>query len=357
MSSSIPEIMNALQLIKQRCPPEEAFEYRQVKVPIMKKPTDILVNVKAAAINPAESKFRSGNVMTISVPRTMGCDYSGVIVAKGSQVTEFNIGDAVFGVLDNHTKGPEGSYAEYIVASIESGSIAKKPDNVSFEEAASIGVTALTAMQGIGFHGNMLSEDKNTRPKKVVVVGASGGVGAHSVQFAKALGAQEVTAICSSKNTFFVQSLGADRVVDYTSPESMEQFLSSQKEQLDLVMDCVGGEAYYTQLRPLLKPKTGIYCTAAGPIIHPATEPLGISDWAYLVSTVLYRRFFGPCPYFFIRDIPWQTMKTTIQPWLVEGTVRGVVGKDQVFDLKDGAKAHVLLDTLHASGRIILKVS
>ncbi|KAI9267881.1 chaperonin 10-like protein [Phascolomyces articulosus] len=355
-TSALPETMYALQLVKQGAP-EEAFEYRRVKVPIIKKPTDILVNVKAAGVNPAEGKFRSGNVMSISVPRTMGCDYSGVVMAKGSKVTEFEVGDAVFGVLDNLTKGPEGTYAEYIVASLGSGVIAKKPENISFEEAASLGAVALTAMQGIGIHGNFLSQDKDTKPKRVLIVGASGGIGVYATQFAKALGAQEVLGICGSKNASLVQSLGADQVFDYTSTESMDTLLSSpQYKDLEVILDCIGGDDYYNQLRPLLKPKTGVYCTAVGPIIHLGSQPAGVSDWAHVISRVVWRKFFGPCPYILFRGIPWEKMKTDIRSWLAEGIVRPVVGKDQVFDLKEGAKAHVLLDSLHASGRIILKI-
>ncbi|KAI9267882.1 hypothetical protein BDA99DRAFT_558088 [Phascolomyces articulosus] len=355
---SIPETMYALQLVKQRCSPEEAFEYRQVKTPIIKNPTDILVKIKAAGVNPGEGKYRSCNVISISIPRTLGCDYSGIVMAKGSKVTEFEVGDAVFGVLDNKAQGPEGTYGEYTVASLESGVIVKKLDNITFEEAASLGAVSLTAMQGIGIHGNFLSQDKNIKPKRVLVIGASSGIGVYAIQFAKALDAQEVLGICGSKNTSLVQSLGADQVFDYTSTESMADLLSSpQYKDLDVIFDCIGGDDYYHQLYPLLKPKTGIYCTAVGPIIYFGTEPVGFSDWIYIVSRILWRKFFGPCHYIFGLFAPFHTMKTKIHPWLEEGIIRPVIGKDQVFDLKEGAKAHGLMETKHASGRIILKVS
>ncbi|KAI8143656.1 hypothetical protein BJV82DRAFT_514638 [Fennellomyces sp. T-0311] len=333
--NAIPEMMHALQVVKQG-PAEEAFEYNEIKTPIVKQPTDVLIKVKATGVNSGDAKLRSGKVMSIKVPRILGFDFSGNVVAKGSKVDEFEIGDAVYGIVDCMQKG--------VVASIKTGAIAKKPENISFEEAASVG---LTAYQGIVVHGNYPDQGD----KKMIVVGASGGVGINAVQIAKAIGAQ-VVAICSGKNASFVSSVGADRVFDYTSKESMAQ-LAAEKSSHDLVLDCVGGDDYYNQLIPLLKPK-GCYVTAVGPIMHVGSDTVSMSNWAHIISTVVWRRLFGPCTYIFIRDLLWKQIGQDIHAWLSDGTLKAVVS--HTFDLKDGAKAHALVETQRVVGKIVLKV-
>ncbi|KAI8140193.1 chaperonin 10-like protein [Fennellomyces sp. T-0311] len=347
-SISVPETMNALRLIKHG-PPDQAFEYTHVKTPVITNPTDVLIKVKAAGINPSESMFRAGNLMSLKVPRTLGCDFSGVVVAKGSQVTEFEIGDAVYGCLNNMTNGPEGSYAEYTMASIAKGAIVKKPEHVSFEEAASLGGACLTAYHGIVMNGDYPKDG----PKKILIAGASGGVGAYAVQIAKAIGAEAV-GICSAKNVSFVSSLGADRVVDYTSKESMAQ-LEAENESYDLVFDCVGGKDYYKQLVPLLKPK-GVFSTAVGPVKHIGSEKLGIVDWVSIIGKVAWLKFFAPRKYILFRVGAWEYMKTDIHTWLDSGLLKGLVRDSQIYDLKDGAKAHAFLDTQRAVGKVVLRM-
>ncbi|KAI8137757.1 chaperonin 10-like protein [Fennellomyces sp. T-0311] len=344
----VPETMHALQLI-QFGSPGEGLKYTQTKTPLMKDPTDLVVNVKAVGVNPAESKFRAGNIFGLKLPRTLGCDYSGIVVAKGSKVTEFDVGDAVFGCLDNLAMGPEGTYAEYIIASVKKGAIAKKPENISFEEAASTGAACLTAYQGILIHGKFPRDGS----KRILVVGASGGVGAYGVQFAKAIGAK-VTGICSGKNGSFVSGIGADRVIDYTNKENMAM-LESEHDSYDMVLDCVGGDDYYYQLMPLLK-QNGIYCTAVGPVMYIGAEKITKSTWLHVISTVLWRRWFGPRTYILIRDLPMKTLGTDISNWLSDGTIKGIIGENQIFNLKDGARAHALSDTQHAVGKIVLRV-
>ncbi|KAI8143659.1 hypothetical protein BJV82DRAFT_668698 [Fennellomyces sp. T-0311] len=341
-----PETMYALQMVKHGSP-EGALKYVQLETPSIKSPTDVIVNVKAVGVNIAESKLRSGNIFPLELPCILGSDFAGVIVAKGSMVMDLNVGDPVFGLLSDFSNKPKGSYAEYITVSTEKDFITTKPDNVSFEEAASVGVASLTAYYGIYFN---LPE---SGPKKVIVVGASGGVGAFAIQIAKALGAH-VIGICSGKNVAYVSNLGADRVVDYTSRESMAK-LESEKESYDLVMDCVGGDDYYYRLVPLLKPK-GVFATAVGPVKHLFEKKATRWTWIYIYAKVLMHMAFSSRKYMVIRGIRSSDWVKDIRRWLEDGTIKSLVDESQILPLKDGAKAHILLDSQRTVGKICLRV-
>lgn len=171
METTIPESMNALQLIRTG-PAESCMEYTKVPTPSLTRKDDILVRIKATGINPVEAKFRAGNVgyFPLSFPCIFGCDYAGIVAAVGSSVTDFQVGDAVYGSLQ-YPFGSAGTYAEYTIVSSTKDAIVKMPDTISFEEAAATGIAANTAYQGIIVDGNL----PKTGPKKILVVGASGG--------------------------------------------------------------------------------------------------------------------------------------------------------------------------------------
>ncbi|KAI9496860.1 hypothetical protein BDB00DRAFT_807555 [Zychaea mexicana] len=349
-SKHIPETMHALQTVKTGSA-EESLKYVQVETPKVTRPTDILIQVKAAGVNPVEAKARQGNVIPfMSTPRILGGDYAGIVVDKGNQVTEFEIGDAVYGTLSMPV-GPNGSYAEFVLASKGSGCIVKKPDNISFEEAAGCGVALMTAYQAITRLGNLPKEG----PKKVLVIGASGGVGTYAVQYAKALPETQVVGICSSKNIELVRGLGADRVIDYTSKEAMDALVKDEFETYDLIVDCVGGDDYYNQLVNLLK-KKGTFSTAVGPAIHVGSEKVGLFGGAKIVATVLGRKLFGSRSYQVVTYLPWSHLATDVAPLLADGKIKTVLKDDQVFDLKDGAQAHKMIESHRTVGKIVLRV-
>ena len=164
----------------------------------------------------------------------MGVDFAGTVEAVGKDVDDLQPGDDVFG----GRSGSSGSFAEYVFA--QKG-IARKPANLTFEEAAAVPVAALTALQGLRDHGQLQAG------QKVLVNGASGGVGTFAVQIAKALGA-EVTAVCSTRNVEQARSLGADHVVDYTR----EDFTRSGRRH-DVILD-VAGSRSWSQCRHVLNP-------------------------------------------------------------------------------------------------------
>jgi NADPH:quinone reductase-like Zn-dependent oxidoreductase len=189
---------------------------------------EVLVKVRAAGVNPLDFHYmrgkpyimRLGSGIGAPSDARMGVDYAGTVEAVGKGVTKFRVGDPVFG-------GKSGTFAEYITVR-ESRNIVRKPDNVSFEQAGGVAVAAFTALQALRDQGKLAAG------QKVLINGASGGVGTYAVQIAKAMGAH-VTGVCSSRNVELVKSLGADRVIDYTR----EDFTKSG-EKYHVIIDTPG---------------------------------------------------------------------------------------------------------------------
>jgi|JI9StandDraft_1071089.scaffolds.fasta_scaffold00195_37 NADPH:quinone reductase-like Zn-dependent oxidoreductase len=185
----------------------DVLEIGEIPDPIPTKGT-VLVSVKAASINPLDFKIRSGALKIVTgskFPKVLGTDFSGVIQKLGEGVTGFKVGDSVYGAVTTFI-GKQGALAELVVA--PANAIRPLPDKISFEEAASLPVAALTALNGFRQCGDISG-------RKVLINGATGGVGHFAVQIAKARGA-EVTAVCSSKNFDFAKQLGAKDLIDYS---------------------------------------------------------------------------------------------------------------------------------------------
>ena len=211
----------------------------------------ILVRVRAASINPYDWHFVEGTpyvmrAMGVGLRKPkdtrLGVDFAGTVEAVGKNVTQFKPGDEVFG-------GRSGAFAQY-VSPRATGAVALKPTNVSFEEAASVNIAAITALQALRDKG------KVQPGQKVLINGASGGVGTFAVQIAKSLGA-DVTGVCSTRNVDLVKSLGADHVIDYTK----EDFTKSA-ERYDVMLDNVGNHSL-SECKGVLTP-TGKYVLIGG---------------------------------------------------------------------------------------------
>ena len=212
-------------------------------------PTDVLVRVRAAGVNPADWAIMHGlpyiarPVYGLRKPKVAvrGTDVAGVVEGIGSQVTRFQVGDEVFG-------WGTGSYAEY--AAVGEDALAPKPANLTFAEAASVPMAALVALQALRDHG------KVGPGSRVLINGASGGIGTFAVQIAKALGA-EVTGVCSTGNLDLVRSIGADHVIDYTTED-----FTSAGQRFDFILDNVSNRSL-TDLRKALTP-TGMLVPNGG---------------------------------------------------------------------------------------------
>jgi len=208
--------------------PEDVLRVTEVPVPAT-GPADVLVEVRSASVNALDWHFTTGLPMFARPAlglrrphRTIpGADVAGVVVAVGADVTRHRVGDEVFGEVSG------GGFAEYVAAPADW--MVAKPANLGFEEASTIGVAAETALQGLRDWGRL------EEGQRVLVNGASGGVGTYAVQLAKALGAAHVTAVCSTHNVETAARIGADRVVDYTREDA-----TATRERYDLIFDNAG---------------------------------------------------------------------------------------------------------------------
>jgi NADPH:quinone reductase-like Zn-dependent oxidoreductase len=218
----------------------DVLALKEMDRPVIKD-DEVLVRVHASSVNAGDYFSLRGSPwlarFTVGFPRPkdyiLGWDVAGRVEAVGSQVTQLQPGDAVYGAV-SHT------FAEYVGASADR--FAPKPANLTFEQAAAVPTAGLTALQGLRDAGQVQSG------QQVLINGAAGGVGTFAVQIAKALGAQ-VTGVCSTRNVEMVRSLGADHVVDYTQ----EDFTRGQR-RYDLILDNVGNRAF-SDLRRVLTPQ------------------------------------------------------------------------------------------------------
>lgn len=356
--TDIPKTMQAVHLVKFG-PPKEALVFdKNTPVPILKKNTQVLIRVKAAGINPIDTKLASGNftpgTIFMSLPTIPGADFSGIIVAKGAKVTEFEVGDHIFGTKPL-VNGGDGVYAQFVVLDTKTSAIAKKPDHLSFEQAASTGIPIITAYEAI-IKKPRINESNIKKKRNILIIGASGGVGSYGVQVAKAINQENtVIGICSEKNFEFVKSLGADRVVNYRDQDAYQSFIN-EKIPFDIIFDCVGGDNYYNALDPLLI-KGGIYSTAVGPLEHVGSSHLGIGALLSLAKSVLYKRLFGPHTYAMITAVPSKDFQSKIATLFDDGKIKGTVNiTDNIFPLKDIATAFEAITSQRTVGKIVLSI-
>lgn len=209
----------------------------------------VLVRVHASSANPVDlfPLSRIGYISRSMKPQVLGTDFAGTVASVGKSVTQFQPGDEVFG-------GARGAFAEYLCIG-EKGPVVRKSANVTFEQAAAVPVAAITALQALRGHGRI------QRGQKVLINGASGGVGTFGVQIARSLGA-EVTAVCSARNVDMVRSIGAGTVIDYTR----EDFTRSG-ERYDLMLDIAGNHSL-SECRRVLKPTATFVGVGAAGVQH-----------------------------------------------------------------------------------------
>jgi NADPH:quinone reductase-like Zn-dependent oxidoreductase len=216
----------------------EMLRYGEAPDPVA-APGEVVVDIHAASVNGADPKVRrgKGRYQLDKFPHILGRDFSGIVSQVGTGVTDFKIGDAVFGVLD---AGHEGTYAEKLA--IKAAIIAKKPASLSHVDAAALGLVSLTALTAI--------EDtaKLKAGETILIQGGAGGVAGFAIELAKHIGATVITT-ASARNHDYVRSLGADRVIDYNT-----QDFTSIGPICDVVFDTVGGEKVRADSYKVLKP-------------------------------------------------------------------------------------------------------
>jgi NADPH:quinone reductase-like Zn-dependent oxidoreductase len=249
-----------MRAVMQRCyGPPAVLRVENVAKPLPGS-GEILIRVRAAGLNPFELHMTTGKPYLLRLfkgigapdsPRS-GSDFAGIVESVGSGVTRFKPGDEVFG-------DSGGALAEFVLVQ-EQGDLALKPAELSFEQAAALPIAAVTALQGLRDHGRLAAG------QKVLINGASGGVGTYAVQIAKSFGA-EVTGVCSTRNVALVRSLGADHVIDYTQRD-----FTTGGGRYDLIFDTVGNHGLL-RVRSALKPE-GILVSIGGAKRDPWIGPL-----------------------------------------------------------------------------------
>jgi NADPH:quinone reductase-like Zn-dependent oxidoreductase len=295
----------------------------------------VLVKVRAASLNPLDLTIRGPwlirPILGMRKPKEtrLGVDYAGIVEAVGKNVTQFKPGDEVFG-------GKNGALAEYVCV-LADRAVTLKPANMTFEQAASVPVAAITALQGLRDKGKI-------KPgQKVLVNGASGGVGTFAVQIAKSFGT-EVTGVCSTRNLEMVRSIGADHVIDYTK----EDFTKSD-QRYDLIYDLVGNHSFFERQRILNPNGICVMAGVGGAGWHDgmAGRLLGELN-AYLGSLFVSQKFIA-----YIASLN-KTDMAILSDLMRDGKMTPVI--DRTYKLSDAPAALTYLETGHARGKVVITV-
>jgi NADPH:quinone reductase-like Zn-dependent oxidoreductase len=318
-------------IVQDRFGAPEVLELREIDQPEAGD-DEVLVRVHAASVNPADWYAMTGSPyvarpqMGLRTPKTrLGIDFAGVVEAVGGKVTRLQPGDEVFGA-------GTGALAEYVA--VPEDALVLKPANVSFEQAAAVPVAGLTALQGLRDKGRL------EPGRRVLINGASGGVGTFSVQLARSFGA-EVTGVCSTRNVDLVGSLGADQVVDYTK----EDFTRTDR-RYDLLLDVAGSRSWAACRRILHRRATLVMVGA--PKGNRVLGPLGHIAKVRLASLRASQKVL-----FFISKRNNEDL-LTLQGLLEAGTVTPVV--ERTYALSETADALRHLGEGHARGKLVIVV-
>jgi NADPH:quinone reductase-like Zn-dependent oxidoreductase len=314
--------------------PRDVVELAEITKPT---PADdeALVRVRASSVNRGDY-YTLGGVALLMRPliggflrpneERVGGDFAGVVEAVGAEVDDIQPGDEVYGVRS-------GAYAEYVSAKT---AVSPKPANLSFEEAAAVPVAGLTALEAVRDHGNLQPG------QRVLVNGASGGVGSFAVQVAKALGAGHVTAVCSARNVERAEALGADTVVDYTREDYTQAGRS-----YELIVDVAGTHSWRQNLQVLVP--GGTLVLTGMPSGNRLVGPMGRLARLYLTSRIGRGRRLV----FFICK-PNRPNLAALRDLIEAGRVRPTV--DRVYPLDELPDALEAMGEGHTQGKLVIRI-
>ncbi|MEE9267861.1 MAG: NAD(P)-dependent alcohol dehydrogenase [Thermoplasmata archaeon] len=299
----------------------DVLELQEVDKPTVTE-GEVLVRVHAASVNPLDWHFLRGKPFVVRIfaglvkpkRKILGADMAGRVEAVGGKVTQLQPGDEIFG-------NKSGSFAEYLC--VPEDGVVLKPANLTYEEAAAVPVAALTALQGLRDKGEIQPGHK------VLINGASGGVGTFAVQIAKSFGA-EVTGVCSTRNLDMVRSIGADRVIDYS-----EEDFTQTGGRYDLILDAVGNHSLSDAKRALHA--NGIYVAVAGSVGRALWIAMTGRKRMVSMLTKSNREDMG-----FLKEL------------LETGKVTPVI--DRRYPLSEVAEALRYLEEGHAQGKVVITV-
>jgi 2-desacetyl-2-hydroxyethyl bacteriochlorophyllide A dehydrogenase len=285
----------------------------------------LLVKVYASSVNPVDWKIRAGQLQFLTgykFPLILGFDVAGEVIEVGESVTRFQPGDKIYAYLDSL---PGGAYAEYAVVSERVA--CQKPDTMSYEQAAAVPLAATTALQALRDLGQILPGHR------VLINGASGGVGSFAVQIAKAFKA-EVTAVCSTANVELVQSLGADRIIDYTV-----QDFTKETRVYDIILDAVAKQSF-SACKNILTPN-GVYVTT-------------LPDPDSVVQSVLTFLLPGKKAKLIVAQPNGQDL-AYLKELIEVGKMRSII--ERTYPLSELAAAHAVSEQGHVVGKIAIAVA
>jgi|SRR6185369_5787894 len=298
----------------------EVLQINEVEIPFAQD-GQVLVQIYAAGLNPFDYKLRRGymkEMIPLVLPVTIGGDFAGVITSVGNGVSEFSVGDEVFGQA-NVVGGGSGTLAEFVTA--KGGSVAKKPESVDFAQAAALPLVGVSAIQALIEHAKL------EKGQKILIHGGSGGIGSLAIQLAKSIGAHVATT-ASAEHADFVRHLGADEVIDYKA-----QDFSTILKDFDVVYDTIGGDTYTKSFTVLKK---------GGIIVTMAAKPDAELDKKYDVTTI------------------GQVTKTSTERLmrlaeLVDaGKIKAEIEK--MFPLEQAREAFDFFETKHPKGKIVVTI-
>jgi NADPH:quinone reductase-like Zn-dependent oxidoreductase len=299
----------------------EVLRYEECDRP-RPRPGEVLIEVKAAALNPIDAEVRKGRMRILTgrrFPRGLGSDMAGTVVEVGSRVQQVKVGEQVYGMLDDLFGA---SYAEYAVSTVRR--IATMPKDLSFIEAASLPLVSLTCLQALRDHGHL------KEGMEVFINGCSGGVGTAGIQIANILGGR-VTGSCSGRNIALCRSLGAAELVDYTRKDILDT-----DKQYDIFYDVYGNKSF-ARVKHMLKPN-GVYVTT---IPHPL----------HFLTAFASRLWPGKKAAVVVVKARRQDLEL-LRSWVEAGTLKPVV--DRTYPLAEAADAHTYLETRRARGKVVL---
>jgi len=327
--------MKALQIVKYG-EIKDSLAFNEVSKPTVQA-NDVLIEVKAAAINPIDKSIILGNLqgmLPIPFPSTSAYDVSGIVVEKGNEVSNFEVGDLVYSRVPQEQMG---TLAEFVA--VTSAAVSKKPGNISFEEAASLPLAGLTALQSLEYAG--IKEND-----KVLIHAGSGGVGSLAIQHAKAKGAYVYTTT-STRNVEWVKGLGADRVIDYKTED-----YKKIAEDVDIVFDTLG-QNYSIESFEVVK-TGGIVVSVVGPLDEASAKMFGMADYK-LPEELANASSKKNAEYKFIFMHPNGAHLDEIKSMVEDEKIKPII--DKVYSFSEGVDAFTHLASGRAKGKIVVKIN
>jgi NADPH:quinone reductase-like Zn-dependent oxidoreductase len=327
--------MKALQIVKYG-DLKDSLTIGEIEKPSVNS-NDILVAVKAVSLNPIDFKLAEGKLkemVHLNLPSTIGFDVSGVVTELGADVTDFEIGDEVYARVPQEQMGTVTDYV-----AVRSDVAAKKPVSISFEEAAGLPLTGLTAIQALEKVGIKQGD-------RILIHAGSGGVGSFAIQYAKAKGAVVYTTT-SSTNVDWVKALGADRVIDYKTEDYKEV-----ANNLDIVFDTLGGD-YTFDAFEIIK-EGGKVTSIVGPPDEETAKNMGMADYELpeKLSTLINEK---SADYKLTWMQPNSKQLYEISTMVDNGKIKPVI--DKVYAFEKGVEAYSYLATGRAKGKVIISLS